>query len=757
MCKLPSLEIHITGFVQGVGFRPAVYRIADELGLRGTVANTPNGVRIRCHVPDALGEKSTLQQIRRSLDECGFDISEFRSREIPALDDPTFQIVPSSRGQASLFLPPDVGICEQCAGEWADPTNRRSRYAFISCTQCGCRYTWMRATPYDRESLTINEFPQCDKCRAEYTEPSNRRFHAQTNTCPDCGPTLTLYQVGPKLRDREAIARTLELLRGQEIVAVKGVGGYLLSCDARSDRAVRRLREIKGREAKPFAVLFGNETQLREHCQPSAAELEQLRSSQRAIVLVEKSKRSKPLSPSISGNLPHEGCFLPASSLLLSLAKEFPLVATSANLSGEPILITQAETEQRFGGKIGGILDYNLDIHFPCDDAVVRLTRHRQRIILRTGRGLAPLSRHCPLPGITRPTLAMGAQERAGISCHLNRMLHTSGYIGDLENFDSQVRFRDLIHRWFGLLAFNPRQIIVDCHPEYHSTLLGRELAGELDAEVIEIQHHEAHFASVLHENTLLECDNPILGVIWDGSGFGTDRSIWGGEFLLYHQQQISRFAHLETVPLLCGERMVREPKLSALAFAGRFDPAFENAFDPREIALLQRKLAAGDGTPCSSVGRLFDAASFILCGCPKNLYSGHAAIALEQHAHRYLSKGGSICDMIHLPLGDHAATFDGTALINALIDAVSNGADRDQLAASFHHALVGKIGDIARAAGVRTICFSGGVFQNQILTEFAHDQLADEFQLHHHQNLSPGDDSISHGQIIRAHLQALS
>ncbi|MCF6312178.1 MAG: carbamoyltransferase HypF [Verrucomicrobiales bacterium] len=754
---MSSLEIHITGFVQGVGFRPAVYLIADELGLRGTVANTPDGVCIRCTTPDNLSAKSTLEQIQNKIADRGFNVFEYRCQDIALLDDSTFQIIPSTRGQASLFLPPDVGICKNCAQEWANSADRRHGYSFISCTQCGCRYTWMHRTPYDRESLTIDAFPQCKKCQTEYTDPRDRRFHAQTNTCPDCGPTLTLYSSQPNVLNISAIARSHELLRDQQIVAVKGVGGYLLTCDARSDHAVRRLREIKGRDAKPFAVLFGSEEELLQHYQPTDAELEQLRSPQRPIVLLEKPKDEKQLSPSVSGDLPHEGCFLAASSLLLSLASEFPLVATSANLSGEPILTTLAETKQRFAGKIGGVLDYNLDIHFPCDDSVVRVTKNQERIILRTGRGLAPLSCHCPLPGIIRQTLAMGAQERAGISCHLNRMLYTSGYIGDLENYDSQVRFHNIAERWLKLLDFEPAQIIVDQHPEYHSTILGRELAGKLGAEVIEVQHHEAHFASVLHENDLLDSDEPILGVIWDGSGMGSDQTIWGGEFFLYQQYGIKRFAHLQPVPLLCGERMVKEPKLSALAFIGHFDPNFEKHFDPREIDLLGRKLADADGIPCSSVGRLFDAAASILCGCQKNLYSGHAAIELETRAHHYLSKQGVADDLTLLPCGDDPISFDGGAMIAALTEAVQCGADRDFLAASFHLTLIEKIADIARAAGTRLICFSGGVFQNQLLCELAHERLAGEFQIYHHKNLSPGDDSISHGQIIRTHLHALS
>lgn len=784
--SLHTYHLHLSGQVQGVGFRPFVWRLARDWGLKGWVNNTTDGVHVVYNAPAGEAEAFAQAVLREAP---ALSVITGHTLEIlPAQTFPDFQIVHSAGdAEPDLLLTPDFGLCDDCRLELNDPANRRAGYAFLTCTHCGPRYSIITALPYDRERTTMAPFRQCPACAAEYDDPADRRYYSQTNSCPVCGIALRLIDTAGKTWPHP-LETAIAWLKSGKILAVKGIGGYLLMCDATDAGALTALRARKRRPSKPFALLYGHLEQLAGDALVDTAEEKLLQSPAAPIVLLPL--REHPASGICAGlvapGLDQIGVMLPYTPLLELIARGFgkPLVATSGNISGSPILYEDDKAQQALSGIADALLMNNRDIAIPQDDSVLRLSPvHGQKIVLRRSRGYAPtflfetppptsplkergdVTSRYPLR-LPSPSgegsgvgslLALGATLKSSFTWQLKGNTYVSQYLGDLESFDTQEAFEHTLRHFLGLFRQKPDQIAVDKHPDYFSTRLGKRLADEWQIPVREVQHHKAHFAAVLAENGCLthkkESTHPILGVIWDGTGYGDDGQVWGGEFFVFHRQTIERVAHFEPFAFILGDKMPREPRISALSLAhGQADatPWLEPKFSAQEWALYQKMLARPVALHTTSAGRLFDGVASLLGLADRVSYEGEAAMLLEQMAARYFKINGlthafdarmrELPDLLLVPT---------QAIVQQVITSIKDGASLEQTAAFFHAMLIEQIRRQARRHGCQTLAFSGGVWQNALLVDLALEWLRPEFELLFHRQLSPNDEGVSFGQTF--------
>ena len=630
------LRLAVHGAVQGVGFRPFVYRLARATGLKGWVGNSPQGV-----VLEVEGPQERLDEFLLRLPRDVPPPASIHSLE-PAVLEPAgyreFAIRPSdTAGAPTALVLPDIATCPACRAEIADPADRRYGYPFTNCTHCGPRYSIIDALPYDRASTSMAGFDMCAACRAEYEDPADRRFHAQPNACPDCGPQLALWNpAGGVLAERQtALEEAAAALGRGAIVAVKGLGGFHLMVDARDPEAVARLRRRKRREAKPLALMFPSLERLEGSCRVSPLESRLLQAPEAPIVLLER-RPADGLAEGVAPGNPYLGAMLPYTPLhhLLLGRVAAPLVATSGNLSDEPICIDQDRALKHLGGVADLFLVHDRPIRRQVDDSVARLVAGRQTL-LRRARGYAPLPLDLPRP--VPPSLAVGGHLKNSVAVGSGRRAFVSQHIGDLETGPAYEAFRRVSHDLGALYACRPRALAADLHPDYRSTRHAAERARDDGLPLVQVQHHYAHILACMAEN---HAEAPVLGVAWDGSGYGTDGSVWGGEFLRIGPAGYQRVAHLRTFPLPGGEAAVRQPRRSALGLLyalwgeetfGRGDLAPLGAFAQAELPLLARALQRRLNTPLtSSVGRLFDGVASIAGLLQESRFEGEAAMALE-------------------------------------------------------------------------------------------------------------------------------
>lgn len=741
------VRLIIRGAVQGVGFRPFIYRLATELGLNGWVLNSAQGVFI-----EVEGKPETLQQFVRRVQTDKPPRAFIQSMEQSVLDPvgyTTFEIRHSQEsGEKSALILPDIATCSDCLRELFDPADRRYLYPFTNCTNCGPRYSIIEALPYDRPNTTMRAFTMCPRCREEYENPLDRRFHAQPNACPECGPHLELWdEKGVCLaKYHEALLRAAEAIREGRIVAVKGLGGFHLVVDARNDAAVRCLRERKRREEKPFALMYPTLEMVTAHCEVNEVEERVLCSPESPIVLLRR-KEEEAVAPSVAPNNPYLGVMLPYTPLHHLLMRElgFAIVATSGNLSDEPICTDEHEALHRLAGIADLFLVHNRPIARHVDDSVVRVLMGRE-LVLRRARGYAPLPVLVkePLP----PLLAVGAHLKNTVALSVGRQVFISQHIGDLETPQALDAFRRVIADVKGLWGHQPQAVTCDMHPDYLST----QAAHGMGLPVVEVQHHVAHILSCMAEN---ELQPPVLGVSWDGTGYGTDGTIWGGEFLIVREESWERFAHLRPFRLPGGDRAIKEPRRSALGVLYELlgEDALdllEQAFTESERRLLRQMLQQGVNTPAtSSAGRLFDAVASLAGVRQVVNFEGQAAMELEFLAHGVrtdetypfsLSEGASPC------------VLDWSPMIQAVLQDIQEGVSPSLIAARFHNTLVEMTVAIAHAAGLERVALSGGCFQNAHLTERAVRRLTEEgFRPYWHQRVPPNDGGIALGQIMGA------
>lgn len=718
-----TVRMLVYGIVQGVGFRPFVMRLAKERNLCGTVCNTGSSVCI-----DLEGDEEAIRSFRKELQNQapeGSWIQEIREQARGSLGEQGFRILPSPMGGDGRlpWISPDLPTCGKCLEEMEDPSNRRFHHPFISCTACGPRYSILRRLPYDRENTSMEEFPLCEECRKEYRE-DRRRQHAQTIACPNCGPELRMGD----LRGEAAYEEASRLLRKGELVGVKGIGGYQILGRPDLPETVLRLRELKGREKKPFAVMFADVDQVRQYVDVSEEEEKLLLSPARPIVLIE----GRAFSAEVCGCSPDVGAFLPYSPLHHRLIRELgPLIVTSANRSSDPI---SWRIEQAAALSIP-LLDHDRAIETPLDDSVARISAGAP-LLIRRSRGYVPLPILLQGTFIKRDILAMGGDLKACFALAGEDRVYPSQYFGDMENPAVQELFIQTIRRMEELLGIRPEVVVTDLHPGYETGALARRLFG--DREILSFQHHHAHVASVMAEYGLKSC----IGVAYDGTGYGKDGTIWGGEFLFCRGREMERVAHLESIPFCGGNEGAKNARLALQSY--RYAAGF-SVNDP----LVREALRQGIGTvKTSSMGRFFDAVSALLGICAYNHYEGECPTALEAAARRYRGEGYDLGGMEIDPDG----RVDVRNYIRRLTEAAEAGVSAACLAWQFHQDLADMTAEscerIRRDKGENAVCLSGGVFVNRVLLETCVQKLKERrFDVYWNRQVPCGDGGICLGQ----------
>jgi hydrogenase maturation protein HypF len=722
-------SIHITGIVQGVGFRPWVWRIARELELRGFVRNDFDGVRIEID--------GSPEQFLQALDSNPPPLARIDNIEVSAIDCGLFDeftIQHSENcGEALQRISPDIGICEDCRRELFDPSDRRYRYPFINCVNCGPRFSIIENLPYDRPHTSMSEFEMCDACRAEYSDPASRRFHAQPIACPDCGPELWACSVGSQSQSAHSVDTALweevwhDAMAQGKIVAVKGIGGFHLACDALNESAVAALRKRKGREAKPFALMVPDLKWAGEVCELSPCEERLLTAAERPVVVL-KLKAGFPTAELIAPGLDTLGVMLPYSPMHEIMFNRFshPVVMTSANYSSEPMIQSNDEASRRLADIADLFLMHDRRIVNRCDDPVCAVF-DGQTMVLRPGRGIAPVS--IPIES-DRCILACGADMKNTFALAHHRHVTLHPYVGDLEHPDTQTILEDAIEQELDCFRQSPDLIVHDMHPDYFSTGIARSFASRLGVPAIAVQHHHAHLAGV-HPGR-------AIGFAFDGTGYGTDGTIWGGEVLVYDAGAFERAYHLRPFALPGGDAAVTNP--SRILDALLYQTEQADQVDP---AILQMLAAEVNCPSTSSMGRLFDAVSCLLGVCRKPTYDGEAAIRLEAAADQ------EECGDLAFAIRD--GEMDWRPMIADLLDGVEKGIPVPVLAARFHNTLAeiiyccGKA--LAEKYGNLPWVFAGGVFQNRLLVERVKKVAADEFELVF--SAYPNDSGIPIGQAI--------
>ena len=749
--KMKTTEIHISGRVQGVGFRPFIFNLAEEFGLKGYVSNDELGVIIVCQGENSEQFFNDIHHRKPKSSEIIFsEIKEIETAEIFH----NFYIKPTEKNiVVDIPLTPDFATCESCETELFDEKNPRYFYPFTTCTQCGPRYSITKKFPFERENTAIEVFRMCPNCLEEYQNPEDVRFHSQTNSCPNCGIQIWLKDnQGNEFKgsNKEIFEKLAKELSKGKIVALKNTAGYLLICDATNSEAVSELRKRKRRPTKPFAVLFSGISTMKEYLEISELQIQHFKSSESPII-VTKIKEVKDLAiEEISPNMNSVGAMFPYSGTLKLISKTFgkPLIATSGNFHGSPICSTTEEAEQILGKIADYFLHNTLEIQHPQDDSVIKFSpKHQQKIVFRRSRGFAPnyffAEELSELNKEKNKILCLGGDLKNTFAVVPNNHVYISEFIGDLANFETYERFENTVKSYQKIFNFEPNLILSDLHPKYENQKIIKNLWKS--AESVgnnKIQHHKAHFASILGEKKLWKKDK-VLGIIWDGIGFGTSTEIWGGEFFLFENQKMERVAQLENFAWILGDKMSKTPKISALSVS-RNSEDLKFAFDENEWKIYTNLIEKSE-VKTSSMGRFFDAVAFGL-GYEKPLFfEGESAMWLEKISQEAFEKNIKIIDYLEEEKFENIPTKN---LFLKVLEEKKSGKSAGEVGLNFHYTLIKAIEKIAEGFAVKEIAFSGGVWQNALLVDLAIEFLGDKFELHFHEKLSPNDENISFGQL---------
>jgi hydrogenase maturation protein HypF len=766
--SLKSASISVRGIVQGVGFRPFVYGLAVEHNLKGWVYNTSEDVRI-----EVEGEAEAVEQFERELETKAPPLAHIENVTIeyhPSLGYKNFEIRQSQAQEGKYqLISPDVATCQACLGELLNPEDRRYRYPFTNCTNCGPRFTIIEDMPYDRPKTTMRYFQMCPQCQAEYDNPLDRRFHAQPNACPKCGPQVELVDNrGNPVTESNPVAAASQILKEGKIVAIKGLGGFLLACDAMNDTVVKTLRQRKKRSSKPFAIMVTDVDETRRHCYVSPEEENLLTSPQSPIVLMRWRENSS-VSREVAPNLRFLGIMLPYTPLHHILLRDTgqPLVMTSGNLSEEPI----ARDNDEALGRLSGIADYflihNRDIYSRYDDSVAIVERGTSQLI-RRARSYAPYP--IRLPFEAKQVLGCGAEEKNTFCLTKDNYAFLSQHIGDMENMETLEHFDSTISLYKRLFHIEPEIIAHDLHPDYLATKYAQEL-GESGIRLIPVQHHHAHIASCMADN---ELKSPVIGVAFDGTGMGADGNIWGGEFLVVDYRNFRRAGHLEYLPLPGGAAAIKRPRRTAIGYiltllgenALSHDLPVIREVDDIEIEVIKRQIERRINSPLSSsMGRLFDAISALLGIRGEIDYEGQAAVELEMAVYssviaRRVSDEAIYDAQESYPY--HIVEDEGIRivhlrdLLSAVIEDLRQGISKGGISVKFHNTVAQMINEmchlIVGETGVNQVALSGGVFQNRLLLRKTVSLLEGSgFQVFTHRQVPCNDGGISLGQAVIA------
>ena len=740
------LSIKVKGFVQGLGFRPFVYRLAKQYQQFGWVLNTNEGISISIE-GCSFQQQKFLTDLQQSLPALA-KIDSLVSNKKPLKKFDSFVIKSSlTADKNSTFILPDISPCTECVADIFNPKSRFYRYPFTSCCYCGPRYSIMQQQPYDRIRTAMAGFSVCEGCMAEYGNAENRRFHSQTIACKACGPQLNLLdkQGDSVEKGNQALNQAVEYLKQGEIVAIKGVGGFQLLVDATNYRAVETLRIRKQRAEKPFALLVKNLERAKNLCQISDVEAQALMSYESPIVLLRRLSNRYVVDTVAPGNK-LLGIMLPCSPLHHLLANDFdkPLVATSGNRNGEPLCITEEQALVRLKGIADFFLTHDRDIIRPLDDSIVRVINNKP-VLIRRARGYTPMP--ITISQILPEQLAVGGQMKNTLAISQGNQLILSQHMGDLESLSSQNQFQQTITDFQAIYASKPDKVIHDLHPDYHSTMV----ANQQEVKTRAVQHHHAHILSCMAEHDITA---PVLGFAWDGAGLGLDNTIWGGECFLLTEQHFQRYAHLRTFPLLGADKAASEPRRSALGLLYEMDvnDLFKHkdsdalaSFSEQQLKLLQQSLTKQLNTPLtSSVGRLFDAVSSLLDLCHINSYEGQAAMLLEQAASTIKTDERYPYQL----LKQQVIVIDWQTIIMGILADLPK-LSKALIAAKFHNTLVDIIVTIAKIAQQQNIVLSGGCFQNAYLAEKSIKQLESAgFTVYTHEKIPMNDGGLALGQL---------
>ncbi len=757
MICMKRAEISITGVVQGIGFRPFIYNLAKAHSIRGWVLNNEKGVWI-----DAESEDGNLDRFIRDIPKLAPPLARIESFDVKYLEPfgySTFEIRKSEETQEKFTLiSPDVATCDQCSSELFSPKNFRYRYPFINCTLCGPRFTIIQDIPYDRHKTTMAPFVMCSVCQKEYENPSDRRFHAQPNACPACGPSLRLLDRKGKEASGDPIANTLGLLSKGKVVAIKGLGGFHLACDAKNQDAVSSLRSRKFREDKPFAVMCQNIEQVKEHCRVNEEEERLLLSVQRPIVILRR-REDSPIAHAVAPYQDTLGVMLPYSPLhhLLLKGPLKTLVMTSGNVSDEPISYKNDEAFHRLSKIADAFLFHNREIHMRCDDSVTRIFDGKP-YILRRSRGYVPFPIKLPFP--LEMILACGGELKNTFCLTRDQYAFISHHIGDLENLETLTSFEEGIEHFKRLFYVEPKAVAYDLHPDYLSTQYALAIP---DIPRIGVQHHHAHIVSAMAENGIEE---DVIGVALDGTGFGLDGTIWGGEFLIANLKDFQRAAHLKKVPLPGGTMAIKEPWRMAMVYLSeafgdettRLKIDLMNRINLEKWGVLGKAIEKKINTPLtSSMGRLFDAISSLLSIRDEVHYEGQAAIELEMIA----DHGMKEVYPFYIRKDEMPMVIDPAEMIRGIVRDLTDGMPSSNISGKFHRTISRVIVEtcerIRSMEKLNRVVLSGGVFQNIFLLSLVTEDLKRSgFDVYTHHLVPSNDGGISLGQAVVAHMRLL-
>jgi hydrogenase maturation protein HypF len=743
------LKMSITGLVQGVGFRPFVLRLAEGIGLKGYVLNNTTGVSI-----EVEGNNKKLHEFLLRVDREKPHISKIYSLQHSFLEDigfKDFEIRESEeQGEKKALILPDISICEECSKEIRDPKDRRFIYLFTNCTDCGPRFSIIQALPYDRKNTSMKDFRMCIDCEKEYNLASDRRFHAQPNACHVCGPWISLYDCEGTLicEKYDALERVINLIQKGHVIAVKGLGGYHLVCDATNENTVSRLRAKKQREEKPMAVMFPDLDTVKAETYVSALEERAINSIEKPIVIVKKSDTTT-LAASVSPDNSTVGVFLPYTPLHEILLRKLkkPVIATSANITDEPIVKDEADAFTRLSKIADHVFAHNRGIIRRCDDSVVRVVAQRQ-VPIRRSRGYAPLPVTVNFR-IQKPVLALGPYMNNTIALGIDDKVFVSQHIGDLDTPLATEFFEETVNDFLKLFDVKPELVVSDMHPRYYSTKFGEK---NFNDKLVKVQHHFAHILSCMAENDM-PLDSEVVGFAFDGTGYGIDKSIWGGEVFIVSNKRFERVFNLRPYRLPGGDKAVKEPFRAGLSLL--YESFGNEAIDFKGLSITEREklflidmMRKNINSPVtSSMGRLFDGVSALIGLKQRVSYHAQAAIALEQVALR-----SHETDSYQFIIED--GIIDYRPLIESIVKDLKSGVPEEAIARRFHNAIVDMIvyisDSLKKERGIRTVALSGGVFQNTILLENAFNKLKERgFIPLLHQVVPANDGGISLGQIV--------
>jgi len=756
---METFHIHIKGMVQGVGFRPFVHHLANEMNLCGYISNTKNGVHIEINGDENTAVvfcQNILQHPPENALITGHSISRTTTKSYI-----NFSIIPDFSDEIpDLFLTPDISICEKCKHDLSDIQGKRYRYPFTTCLQCGPRYSILKKLPYDRINTTMSHLNMCTDCLQEYQDIGDRRYYSQTNSCPECAIQMHIYD---KTISEIALSQDVMItyisnaILAGKIVSVKGTGGFLLMCDATNKQTISDLRQKKHRPTKPLAVMYPDLTMAEKDVFIYDQEKNILQNKVAPILLCRRKNicLSGLCNEEIAPELDKIGVMLPNNPLLYLIAKECnkPLVTTSGNISGSPILYKDEDALTHLFDIADLILTYDREIVMPQDDSVLQLTETGQKIILRRSRGLAPGYFPHPFSGINERLLALGGELKGSFAIYQNGNIYISQYLGDQQSLESQIAYKKSMSQLTAMLNIKPDVILADSHPAYHSTSAASVYSVEHDVKnLLKIQHHKAHFSAVLAENSLLHTYEPILGIVWDGTGYGDDHQIWGSEVFLYENGDMKRLAHLKYFNHLMKDKMSREPRLSALSLLKEF-PAhqhiIETYFNETEWKYYQKVLSGKPETMTSSMGRFLDGIACILGIGSIQTYEGETVMKMESLARQYIPEKETFYNFEIV--NDEILYFP---FLEACIHDFITSGNVPKICRKVFFSLARLVGQLSDYHSIDRIAFSGGVFQNALLVHMIKKSLNGKKHLYFHVQLSPNDECIGFGQIACYDLQ---